>query len=145
MATSSRLRGNKNPVFTIVVGETPAASYADDLKAYGLTSEDADDSDITFLEASQGAARQYLFTARLLTSFDTGSLYGFLWDNSGAEVDIVLGPWGNVTPTATQPHFSFTATVGGKPDLSNEASVEQVGAETEVELRVVGQVSKVTA
>lgn len=145
MTTSSRLRGNKLPVFTIKKGATAATSYADDLKSYGITGDDGDDSDLTFAEAAAGLADAYTFVPGMIVSFDSGSLYGFLWNNPGIEVEIVLGPWGNATPTPTQPHFKFTVNTGRRPDFENTASVAKTGAEATREMDIVSAIATLTS
>lgn len=147
MATSTRIRGNVNPIFTLKIGAAVAASYSDDLKAIGLTTDDKDDSDLTFAEAAAGLSKEFTLALTLLVSWDTGSLYSYLWDNAGATVAVVWGPYGNAVPTVTKPHFTFTATIDGKPAMELEAKgpSDKSGADVDVELQVVGDVTKVTA
>lgn len=145
MATSSRLRGNSGLVLSIKKGAAAAASFADDVKSYELTSDDADDSDLTFAEAAAGLTAAFTLSVTAITSFDAGSLYAYLWDNAGSDVTIVVGPWGNATPTATKPHFQMAANLGRKPGISNEARTSTEGAEFTAEFAVQGDVTKLTS
>jgi hypothetical protein len=134
MATSTRVRGNVNPIFTLKIGSTAVASYADDLKKVALTSDDKDDSDLTFWEAAQGASKDYTLEATAITSFDAGSLWKYLWANAGSEASVVYGPKGNAVPTAIAPHFAFNVSLA-RPDIELEASLDGTGAEFEVKLK----------
>ncbi|MGD7734130.1 hypothetical protein ACQCX5_14400 [Propionibacteriaceae bacterium G57] len=140
MATSSRLRGNRNPIFTIaLVNEATGAagaagSYADDLKSYDLTPADKAGDDLTFYEAAAGVGKDWTLKVTTIVSYDEGSLYKFCAENAG-EVEIVLGPWGNATPSTTQPHRVLRATLPGKPGISNEAGTDPVGADIELEFK----------
>lgn len=133
MATSSRLRGNVLPIFTLKIGAAAAASYADDTKKFQLKNADKDAKDLTFYEASEGVAQDFTLTVTCLVSFDATALYGFAWTNKGTEVTIVYGPYGNAVPTATKPHFTLTATIS-TPEFSTEAkpTSDATGAETEI-------------
>lgn len=149
MATSSRLRGNRNPIFTIAtISPTgvkgTATSYSDDLKSFELSPKDKDGSDMTFYEAAQGLGKDWTLKLKLLVSYDTASLYKFLWTTSG-DCEIVLGPWGNATPSAAAPHFKFTAILPGPPALANEASLDPVGSEVEVEIKGTSAPLPITA
>lgn len=145
MAVSTRLRGNQGLILTLKKGAATATSFADDVKKWELTPEDADSNDITFAEAMAGLAAKWTLKLTAITSADTTSLFAFLWDNAGQDVEVVLGPYGNATATPTKPHYKFTANLGLKPGLQNEARTEKTGAEFEKELEVIGDVLKVTA
>lgn len=134
MPTNPRLRGNSGLFLTFDLdpdGASSPVSVADDVKQWELTNEDKDDSDLTFYEAAQGLGKDYSLALTAISSTLAGSLWRFLWDNPGAEIGVVVGPHGNATPTAEKPHFTFRAKVGGKPQLSNEARVTNVGADFE--------------
>lgn len=147
MATSTRIRGNLNPIFTLKAGAAAVASYSDDLKAIGLTTDDKDDSDLTFAEAAAGLSKEFTLALTCLVSFDAGSLFAYLWDNAGATVAVVWGPYGNAVPTVTKPHFTFNAVIDGKPSIELEAKgpSDKSGADVDVELQVIGDVTKLTA
>lgn len=147
MATSSRLRGNVNPIFTLKLGVGAAVSYSDDLKKVSLKSEDKDDSDLTFAEAAAGLAKDWTVTLTGIISWDSGALYAYLWDNPGAEWVLTYGPYGNATPTATKPHYQITVNNSGKPGFDAEAKSPKdlTGAEFEHELYGTTDIAKLTA
>lgn len=147
MATSGRIRGNINPIFTLKLGAAAAVSYSDDLKKVSLTSEDKDDSDLTFAEAAAGLAKDWTVTLTGVTSWDAGALYAYLWDNPGATWVLVYGPYGNATATATKPHYSITVTNSGKPGFEAEAKSPKdlTGVEFEHELFGTTDITKITA
>lgn len=109
-------------VFTTQLGIAPAADHSDDLKAIRLTSEDRDDSDLTFAEAAGGEVKDYQLVVTALQSTEAGSLWREAWDNPGEEFDVVYGPHGNAVPTIAQPHFTFTVKATGRPEIGGEAA-----------------------
>lgn len=147
MTTSTRLRGNAKPVFTLKLGAGSATSYADDVKKWELSFDDKDDSDLTFAEAAAGLLKDATLKLTAVFSFDAGSLAAFLWDNAGQDLVVDFGPWGNATATATKPHFTGTAATDGPYGFSNEAKSPKdvTGAEFEVELKFSTALTKVTS
>lgn len=138
MAVSTRLKGNGGLYFSLKKGASSAVIF-DDVKTWALTYEDKDAADVTFAEAKLGVGKNPVLTSNAITSFDTGSLYKYLWDNAGAQdVVVTIGPKGNVTPSANSPHFVFTATIPGKPEMNNEANADPNGAGAEFEFVLNG-------
>lgn len=137
MAVSTRLKGNQGFFFSLKRGASTAVVF-DDVKSYELTFEDKDSGDVTFSEATAGIGQNPQLAITGITSFDTGSLFKFLWDNAGAsDVLVTFAPKGNSTTAAGKPLFSFTATLPGKPGFSNEAAAGtdgDTGAEFEFTL-----------
>lgn len=109
-------------VFTTQNGVNPAEDHADDLKAIRLTSEDRDDADLTFLEAASGDLKDFQLVITAIQSTEAGSLWRELWDDPGAEFDVVYGPHGNAVPTAAKPHFTMTVKATGRPEVGGEAA-----------------------
>lgn len=145
MTTSTRLKGNVNPIFTLKKGAAAATSFADDLKKWEQVPEKKDDSDLTFAEAAAGLGVNWTFKATAIVSWDTGSLFSFLYDNAGSDVTLLLGPKGNAAASATSPHFSGAVTITLPPGFSNEARTTQEGSEFEFELAWVAAPAKITA
>lgn len=136
MATSNRLKGKEGFYLSLKNGTAAAfTAAADDCKEWEITSDDKDDSDLTFSEALAGNVKVYTLKLTGLVSFDPTSLWMYLWNNPGAEVNVILGPKGNSVAAAGKPLFSFVANTGGKPELRNEARVSNEGAEFEHELK----------
>jgi hypothetical protein len=121
MATPTRLKGNAGFYLTIKQGETTATPFSDDVRSFELSYKDKDDSDLTFTEAATGLGQFAELKLTALVSLDTASLWQFSFSNPGAEVSVVLAPFGNAVATTTQPHIAFDATMPGKPGISNEA------------------------
>lgn len=135
MSTSTRLKGKEGFYLSLKNGTDTAYTKAgDDCKSWEITSDDRDDSDLTFWEAQQGQVKDYTLTLTGIVSFDADSLWMYLWNNPGAEVAVVLGPKGNAVHAAGKPVFTFTANTGGRPTLANEARTSNEGAEFEHEL-----------
>lgn len=145
MSTSTRLRGNVNPIFTLKKGAAAAISYADDLKKWDWTPAEKDAGDITFYEAGTGDGVDWTLKLTSIVSFDAGSLWMFLFDNVGQDVVVLFGPKGNAAASVTSPHFTGTLTISLPPSMSNEARKTPEGAEFEIELKIVGGFTKVTA
>jgi hypothetical protein len=121
MTVSTGLRGNSGAYLTMKIGAATATDFSGDLKQIRLTSEDKDDSDLTFEEAASGDTKAYTLALTGIQSTATGSLWKYLWDNPGAEITVVYGPHGNAAPSVTQPHFSMTVKASGKPEIGGEA------------------------
>ncbi|WP_375425990.1 hypothetical protein [uncultured Friedmanniella sp.] len=135
MSTSTRLKGKEGLFLSLKNGTAAAFTTAgDDVKEWEITSDDRDDSDLTFFEAAAGAVKEYTLHLTAIVSFDTASLWMYLWSNPGAEVDFKLAPKGNSVAAAGKPIFSGTVNTGGKPEVRNEARTTNEGAEFEVEL-----------
>lgn len=136
MATSTRLKGKEGFYLSLKNGTSAAfLAGADDCKEWEITSDDKDDSDLTFAEAQAGNVKVYTLKLTALVSFDPTSLWMYLWNNPGAEVNVILAPKGNTVTAAGKPLFTFIANTGGKPEVRNEARVSNEGAEFEHELK----------
>jgi len=109
-------------VFTTQKGVAAAVDHADDLKAIRITSEDRDDSDLTFQEAAEGDLKDFQLVVTAIQSTEAGSLWRELWDGPGDTFDVTYGPHGNAVPTASQPHFDMTVKATGKPEVGGEAA-----------------------
>lgn len=107
-----------------------------------LQNEEADDDATTFAELAAGAAVQWFIELSAVSDYGAGSLWSYLWDNAGTDVTFTFKPYGNATPTAAQPHFTGTATVGPKPPVGGTAG-EVFTFETRLD--VVGTPTRVTA
>jgi hypothetical protein len=123
---SAGIKGNSGIVFTLApyVAGVPGAAvdHSDDAKNVRITSEDKDDSDLTFAEAAGGDLKDFHIALTSIQSTDAASLWRVLWDNPGGTFDFVYGPHGNSVPTAAKPHFTGTVTATGKPEIGGEAA-----------------------
>lgn len=114
------VRGNAGIVAKFVRGAV-TKTYDGDLKAFRITSDDKDDSDLTFLEASTGETKDYKVVVTALQSTALTSLWRDIWDNPGTEVVATYGPYGNAVPSADKPHFLMTLKPNGRPEIGVEA------------------------
>ena len=86
-----------------------------------MDNEEADTDAITFAELADGDALQWFFQITAVSDYGADSFWSFCWDNSGEEVTFTFKPYGNVSPSTSQPHFTGTATVTKKPPVGGEA------------------------
>jgi hypothetical protein len=110
MATSTRIKAS-NIVFKI--GTT---DYSCDAEMVELTTGDAPGDIRTFCEVQTG--QEWKLSLSGLTSGDSSSLYRLLYANYGTEVAFTIAPSGNVTPSASAPHYVGTAIFDQLPPLS---------------------------
>jgi hypothetical protein len=147
MATATRLRGKSGLIWSLKIGTGgTGTNYGDDVKKVEMGSDDADDSNVTFYEVAQGLSKVYSFTVTAVTSYATGSLYMYLWNNPGAQFTLDYAPEGNATATTAKPHIAATLAATGKPIYDLEANLDaNYGAEFEYTFNVVGDLTLVTA
>lgn len=118
----STLRGNQGLYCTAQLDTDPAIELDADLKNVQITSEDKDESDLTFREAMEGDVKDFSLVFTGVQDTKAGSLWRLFWDNPGAEMEIVYGPGGNAVATEDDPHFGMTIKNGGKPIVGGAAA-----------------------
>lgn len=106
-----------------------------------LSNEEADTDAVTFAELASGTPLQWFFEIEAVADYGTDSFWSYLWDNAGDDVSFVFKPYGNVTASATQPHFTGTATINAKPPVGGTANEVFT---FEARLDVVGEPTRVT-
>jgi hypothetical protein len=109
----------------------------------------AKSSDFTsFAEARSGGGREYALVMTIAQDHASATLWDLIWTGSGTEVDGVYAPYGNETPTVSEPHYGFTAVVG-EPDgrmLGAEANSSTTAVATiDVTWALTGKPTKITA
>lgn len=115
---SARIRGRQ---LMLTMG-TPANDFWADATSVILDNEEADQDTVTFEDAAQaGGAVQEFLTITAIQSTDPDSLWSYVWDHVGEDVPFVYAPHGNEEPTAAQPHFTGTCTIGSRPSIGGEA------------------------
>lgn len=144
MAVSTRIAGNQGAFFSLKAGASAAVVF-DDLKAYELTNEPKDDSDLTFSEAASGLGVDWTFSGTAIASDDASSLEQYLRNNVGTDVVMTLGRQGNTTPTPTKPHRKGTFKIAAEPGYAGESSTSGTGFDFEFELVGKSAVTTVTA
>lgn len=108
----------------------------------------ADVEFVSFSEARQGGARTYTAQLTMTQDHATGSLWREIWDNAGDQLSGVYAPYGNASPSVSQPHYSFLATIA-EPDgllMGGEAtSSTRAVASVEVEWELAAKPTPITA
>lgn len=130
---------------TLTVGDVEVTAQISSGK---ITAGDADSDFVSFRDAKQGGARQYILACTGVQDLAEGTFWDFVWSHAGEEIDFLMCPYGNEDPTPAQPHFEGTVVVkepdgdliGGDADPSTTA--RQV---IEVEWPCVEKPRKVTA
>lgn len=114
MASSTRIKG-RDLILTI-----DGTDIAMDASSITLSNEDKDGEVRTFADITP--PKQWYFEIEAIQSTDTSSFWSALWDLDGQEgIPYVFKPHGNVSPSASQPHFSGTVTIKGKPPVGGSA------------------------
>lgn len=99
-----------------------AIEYNMDATSVILNNEEADNDTQTFADLAAGGALQWFFEVEAVSDFGTGSLWNYVWANSGTTaVPFVFKPYGNATATPAKPHFTGTLKVGPKPAVGGQA------------------------
>jgi hypothetical protein len=132
-------------LLTLTVGGTSMTSQ---VSRAVITSGESDSDFTTFADAAAGGSRQYNLEFTAVQDMVASTLWDKIWSSPGTEVAFVLAPYGNATPSATQPHFSGTAVVkepdgdfiGGEADVSTTARMT-----TECVWPLTGKPTKLTA
>jgi hypothetical protein len=113
-----------------------------------VTSGEADSDFTSFEDARGGGAREYKLVMTLAQDAAAGSLWSEVYDNVGDTVPYVIAPYGNVTPSPTEPHFGGNAVIK-EPDgdfIGGEANKSTTAVMTnEVEWECIGRPTKITA
>lgn len=89
-----------------------------------LAPTDSDSDTVTFADAAAGGSKDWHLQGTAVQDAATGSLWSKVFDEAGTDVDYVFMPYGNAVPSASQPHFTGTVTIG-QPDgdfLGGEAN-----------------------
>lgn len=121
---------------------------SDEVSKAVIASGASDSGFMSFAAARSGGGRDYTLQMTIAQDHADGTLWSAIWDNLGGQVDGVYAPYGNATPSATQPHYEFTATIA-EPDgdfLGAEASDSLTDVATvDVEWKLTGKPTKVVA
>lgn len=113
-----------------------------------ITSAATDSDFVSFAEARAGGGRDYALAMTIAQDHASATLWDLIWTGAGTEVAGVYAPYGNTTPTVSQPHYGFTAIVA-EPDgtlLGAEANSSTTAVATvNVVWALTGKPTKVTA
>lgn len=106
-----------------------ATEYTAQVSKVVVTSGEADSDFVTFADAAAGGAREYRLEFTAVQDHTTGTLWDQVFSSPGTVASCKLNPYGAATATATEPHFTFNATItepdgdfiGGEADASTSA------------------------
>lgn len=121
MTVHAGITGNKGLVAKFAIPPAATVEYDGDIKNFRITSEDKDDTDLTFAEAASGDTKDFSVVVTAIQSTEAGSFWMLLWENPGTEFTVIYGPHGNAVASETQPHFLMTLQADGKPEIGGEA------------------------
>lgn len=121
---------------------------APEVSTAAIASKEAKSDFVSFAAAAAGGSREYSLKLKFIQDGASTSLWNQVWAHAGEDLAVVVRPYGNVTPTATEPHFTGTVTItepdgdllGGDADPS--ASARWL---TEVEWVFLAKPARVTA
>lgn len=104
--------------------ELDGDEYTSDVSNLRFTSAAADSDFVSFEDAATGGARQYQLAGTAAQDGVAASFWDIFFSQPGAELDVVVMPYGNAVPSAGEPHFTSTVTIQ-EPDgdfLGGEAN-----------------------
>lgn len=135
--TPNAVESNSGIFLTLkVVGAVGAAAEFDgNLKDARIANEDKDD--LTFGEIKAGLTKDAFLTLKAIQSLAVGSLWRLLWENPGAQFDVVYGPMGNAVASEEQPHFIGTVKGDGRPEIGTEADRQKKRGEFDYVMQFV--------
>jgi hypothetical protein len=109
MAASNRLIARN------IILKIDGTEYACDANKVSLTPEDAPGGVRTFCETN--TEKQFKLALEGIVSLEATSLYQILWSNQGTQVDFVIAPAGNATPTTNERHYTGSVIIDDLPPL----------------------------
>lgn len=128
--------------------EIDGTAYTAQVSNVRVTSAEADTDFLTFAEAAAGGGRDYALAITLTQDMAAGTLWTEIFENSGTDVPYSIAPYGNATPSTSEPHFEGTCTIT-EPDgdlLGGEANRSTTARMTvEVSFPCTGKPTRVTA
>lgn len=113
------ITGNEGLFITLQLAANPATELDGNIKNARITSEDKDD--LTFAEIKSGDIKNSFLNLTAIQSLAVGSLWRLLWENPGAEFNVVLGFRGNEIATEDEPHVLGVVKAAGRPEIGGEA------------------------
>ncbi len=110
----------------ISVGGT---DYSAQVSTAEVRAADSDSDFVTFADAAAGGSRSYTLHLEMSQDLASSGLWSTIWSAAGTDVAVLLKPYGNATASASQPHYTMSASVrepdgvllGGEADPSTTA------------------------
>ncbi|MBC7269900.1 MAG: hypothetical protein H5T76_14500 [Streptomyces sp.] len=132
----------------LIALEVETVDRSNEVSVAKITSAAADSDFMSFAEARSGGSREYVLAMTIAQDHASLTLWDLIWTGTGTEVTGSYAPYGNITPSVSEPHFEFTAVVS-EPEgdfLGAEATDSTTAVATvEVEWKLTGKPTKVTA
>lgn len=132
----------------LIALEVDSVDRSNEVSKAEITAAATSSDFVTFAEARAGGGRDYALAMTIAQDHASATLWDLIWTGSGEEVDGVYAPYGNETPTVSQPHYGFTAIVA-EPDgrlLGAEANSSTTAVATiDVTWALTGKPTKITA
>lgn len=88
-----------------------SVEYSASLTNARLSSSDTSSDTTTFADAAAGGGKDWSLAFTAVQDVTTASLWTKIFSASGTTVPMVFKPYGNATPSATEPHFTGNATI----------------------------------
>lgn len=108
--------------------------YTSSISNCRVTSAESDSDFVSFEDAANGGARDYMLALTMKQAVDSTALWWFIWAHAGEDIGVEVWPNGQntvspTTPTTTYPKFTGTVTIkepdgdllGGEANASNTA------------------------
>lgn len=131
----------------LITLEVSSSDRSDEVSKAVITSNPSESDFVTFAEAAAGGARDYAINMVIAQDHASSTLWDLIWTGAGTEVTGTYAPYGNATPSVSEPHYDFTATVK-EPDgdfLGAEATDSTTAVATvEVTWPLTAKPTKVT-
>lgn len=116
----------------LIALEVDGLDRSDEVSKAEITAAPAGSDFLTFSEARAGGGRDYALAMTIAQDHASETLWDLIWTGSGSEVAGVYSPYGNETPSVSQPHYGFIAVVA-EPDgrlLGAEANASTTAVAT---------------
>lgn len=88
-----------------------ATDYTAQVFNVDISSEAADDSEVTYAEAAAGGGRVYTLNFTAYQDMTTGTLWDKVWASAGTSAAVIIKPYGNAAASTTQPHYTGNVTI----------------------------------
>jgi len=112
--------------------EIDGDEYSAELTNARFSIADSDNDTVTFADAAAGGAKDWSFAFTAVQDAAADTIWSKIFDSAGTSAAITYMPYGNATPTATEPHFTATATIS-LPDgdfLGGDANASTTAKQT---------------
>lgn len=110
---------------------TGLSDVTPDVSTVKISDADSDKSFVSYAMAAAGQSKDWFLEMTIAQDAAAGSLWSLIWDHAGESCTALVRPYGNSTPSSSQPHFSGTCQIT-YPDgdvLGGDADYAQSGVQ----------------